>query len=96
MIDFSQRLLIPDDVLFREMEDEAVILNLETEAYFGLDEIGTHMWGVLAASPTLDDAFALLLETYDVDAATLRADLDAFVTELVNAGLVSLSVAQSE
>jgi hypothetical protein len=34
---------VPDDVLFRDLDGEAVILNLRTGTYFGLDELGTRM-----------------------------------------------------
>jgi len=32
------------DVVFRELDGEAVILNLETGTYFGLDTVGTRIW----------------------------------------------------
>jgi hypothetical protein len=38
---------INDDVVFRELEGEAVLLNLETGVYFGLNEVGTRIWSLL-------------------------------------------------
>ncbi len=35
---FAQRVSIPDRVMFRELEGESVILDLDSESYFGLSE----------------------------------------------------------
>jgi len=35
---------IPDDVIFRELNGEAVILNLDNGTYFGLNSVGMRIW----------------------------------------------------
>ena len=52
----------PGHVLVRELEGESVLLNLDSEAYFGLDEVGTRMWAVLTTSPTIQAAYDELLK----------------------------------
>jgi len=37
--------------LVRILDRESVLLNIETEQYFGLDETGTRMWQLVTASP---------------------------------------------
>ena len=66
MIDFSLRVSIPDMVLFRELDGESVLLNLKTESYLGLDDVGTRMWTVLTAEPSVQAAYEVLLSEYDV------------------------------
>ncbi len=78
----------PEGVLVRQLGRESVLLNLDTESYFGLDDVGARMLDVLVASPGLDEAFATLLSEFDVDPAQLRSDLEAFVSRLERAGLV--------
>jgi hypothetical protein len=46
-IAFESRVNMPSDVLVSEQDSESVLLNLKTETYFGLDEVGTRMWGAL-------------------------------------------------
>ena len=87
----NQRIEIPDGVLVRELQGESVLLNLETECYFGLDEVGTRMWNALTTSPTTDAACTALLAEYDVTPEQLRADLEAFVARLAGAGLVRVA-----
>ena len=50
---FSSRVTTSPDVLLRIIGDEAVILNLKSELYLGLDPIGTRIWTVLQGSPSI-------------------------------------------
>lgn len=90
-MDFNQRVAVPDSVLFRELDGEAVLLDLETEAYFGLDSMGTAIWQQLAAQPTIEAAVVVLLDEYDVEPARLRADVTEFVGQLVEHGLLEVA-----
>ena len=82
------RITIPDSVLSTELQNEGVLLNLETGEYFGLDEVGLDMWKVLGTSGTLDAACAALLAQYDVAEDVLAGDLRAFVAKLAERKLV--------
>jgi len=89
-VSFDMRVALVADVVTRRLDDELVLLNLDSEAYYGLDEVGTRMWEVLSSSPSVEAAFEQLLSEYDVDAASLRGDLEKLVDELVKNGLVEL------
>ena len=65
MISFSERAVVPSHVLIRFLEQESVLLNLETERYFGLDAVGTRMWQLATTAPTVETALAQLVEEYD-------------------------------
>lgn len=78
----------PDHVVMRELEGEAILLNLETERYFGLDEVGTRMWTELVASPSVEGACEALEREFEVEPAVLRRDLEALVAQLVDSGLL--------
>lgn len=87
-ISFSDRVAAPESVLMREMSGEAVLLNLDNESYYGLDDVGTRMWNVLTTSPSIQDAYAALLTEYDVEPERLEADLRELIGQLVEQGLV--------
>lgn len=89
-IDFEQRVRVPEHVLFRELDGEAVMLNLGDEAYYGLDAVGTRMWQALVTAETIGEARAKLLELYDVDAGQLEADLRELIAALVERGLLEV------
>ena len=73
---------IPEDVLFRDVGDEAVVLSLETGRYYGLDEVGTRMWFWLAQHGQVELAYQALLDEYDVTEEQLRQDLLGFSDKL--------------
>lgn len=79
---------VPDHVLMRELEGEGILLDLETETYFGLDEVGTRMWAELVANPSVEEACRVLQEEFDVEPSVLRRDLERLVAELVETGLL--------
>src|SRR4026207_2161456 len=88
-ISFSDRVKIPDGVLISNLQEESVIINPERERYFGLDGIGTRMLSVLTTSDSIEAAYGVLVEEYDVDRQVLREDLLALVNSLVEQGLVT-------
>ncbi len=75
-------------VLFQELEGEAVLLALDSERYFGLDEVGTHIWHLLSDEHHLAAIHERLLTEYAANTSTLRRDLEEFITSLAQAGLV--------
>ena len=89
-ISFSDRVRVPDDVLISNLQKESVILNLDRERYYGLDDVGTRMLSVLSTSNSIGAAYELLLEEYDVDREVLRRDLLSLVEQLVEQGLVNI------
>ena len=75
-------------VVFREMDDGAVLLDLESGVYFGLDEVGTRVWALLLERGTPDAVCAAMLDEFDVASAELTADVLRLVGELQQNGLV--------
>ncbi len=90
-ISFTQRVSIPTEVLVSNLQQESVILNLNTECYFGLDEIGTRFFSLLTGSGTIQTAYEALLEEYDVEAEVLRRDLTELLEKLSAQGLVTVT-----
>jgi len=93
MISFADRAIIPPNVLIRFLDQESVLLNLNTEKYFGLDAVGTRMWQLLTGSPTIEAACVQLLEEYQVDSETLRSNLSELLDHLAENGLIAIQPA---
>ncbi len=87
-ISFSDRVTVPDDVLISQLQEESVILNLDSERYYGLDDVGTHFLSVLTTSESIETAYEQLRDEYDVDPQVLRSDLLALIENLINQGLL--------
>ena len=87
-IQFSDRVTVPDDVLISHLQEESVILNLDSERYYGLDDVGTRFLSVLTTSDSIETAYDRLRDEYDVDPQVLRADLLALIEKLIDQGLL--------
>src|SRR5258707_13790092 len=90
MISFSERVVVPSNILVRFLDEESVLLNLNTERYFGLDPVGTRMWQLLTSAPTIEAAYCQLIDEFDVDPETLRSNLHDLLTRLVENGLIAM------
>ena len=91
-ISFSDRVKIPDGVLISKLQEESVILNLDSERYYGLDDVGTRILSVLTTSESIEAAYQTLLQEYDVDGQVLRQDLLELVEKLAKQGIIQISV----
>jgi Coenzyme PQQ synthesis protein D (PqqD) len=90
MISFADRATVPANVLIRFLDGESVLLNLNTERYFGLDPVGTRMWQLVTSAPTIDGAYYQLIEEFDVEPETLRSHLSDLLGRLVENGLIAM------
>lgn len=68
-----------------------MILNLDSERYYGLDDVGTRILSVLTNSESIEAAYDALVNEYDVDAQVLRHDLLDLVQNLVDQGLIQIN-----
>jgi Coenzyme PQQ synthesis protein D (PqqD) len=90
MVTNMDRASVPAHVLVRFLDRECVLLNLETERYFGLDETGTRMWQLVTKASNIDAAFQDLLAEYDVEPELLKANLTDLMSRLVENGLIEV------
>jgi len=93
MVTLADRVVVPQHVLVRFMDRESVLLNLETERYFGLDETGTRMWQVATSAPSIEAALQQLMEEYDAEPEMLQSNLTELLGRLMENGLLSLNPA---
>ena len=80
-----------DDVVVRELDGEAVLLNLASGMYFGLDSVGTRMWQLIERHRSLSAIVAAMCDEFDAPAATIEQDVLRLITELVEKGLVVIA-----
>src|SRR5215475_10489895 len=94
-VSFDQKLAPTDDTLINVIEGESVLLNLKSESYFGLDQVGTRMWTLLTTSDSIQSAFEALLDEYDVGADKLRMDMQDLIEKLIANGLMEVAAGQA-
>jgi len=91
-MDNTIRYIQSPNALFQTVGPEAVLLDLATDKYFSLDDVGTVMWKLLAEHGSVDAVVTHMLREYDVEEGVLRADVSELAEKLVDAGLMTRSV----
>ena len=87
----NETVQILPDVLSQEVSGETVLLDLNNENYFGLNEVGTRIWQLLKEQNNLEKIFDTLLDEYEVDEKKLRKDFDEIINQLKETGLISFT-----
>lgn len=72
-----------DHVAWRRVAEEIVVLDLNTSAYFSLNEVGAFVWERLGKGQSLEEIALALCEDYEVDDKQARKDIDAVVRDMV-------------
>ena len=90
MIFQTQKIIISEEALSQEVNGETVILDLNSESYFGLDEVGTRIWQLLQENGDVQKTFDVMLQEFDVDAERLETDMHELLKMLDKHGLITI------
>ncbi len=89
-LSLDDSIVASEDVLFRELEAEAVLLNLKTGIYYGLNPVGTRVWQLIAERRTLGSVLDVMFDEYEVERVLLEQDLLDISGRLCDAGLCAV------
>jgi hypothetical protein len=84
----ASSLRLSPDVVFRDLEGEAVILDLASGRYFGLNPVGTRIWTLLDAGTPIERIIQAVAEEYDADIGQIDRDVKALIENLSSRGLI--------
>jgi ornithine carbamoyltransferase len=89
-MNLNKKVIFADTVFAQEVDGEMVLLDMNSENYFGLDEVGTSIWQAMQEKESLKEVLEVLLEQYEVEEDVLKKDLVTFVEKLEESGLVKV------
>jgi len=78
------------DLIVASVDDELVMLSVEKGQYFGVTGVGTRIWELLESPCTENDIVGSILREFEVDEATCRNDVRAFLDRMLEMELVVL------
>ncbi len=92
-VSLSSRVRIPEGILSNLLEDELVLLNLNTGVYFSLDTVGTRIWQLVQAHPSrqLKTVLGSLRKEYEVAPVRCAQDLLQLIRRLQENSLLEIS-----
>ncbi|MBP3579906.1 MAG: PqqD family protein [Clostridia bacterium] len=84
---------IKDGLILRQIADTYIVVAIGEEAkkanvMITLNETGGFLWQKLSEGATEEELLRAVLNTYDIDEATAKADVEDFVKKVKNSGLV--------
>src|SRR5512141_948917 len=78
-----------------DLVGEAVILNLESGVYYGLNPVGARIWELIQEPRTVSAVLDVLLEQYDVTPERCKGDLFALLEDLAAWKLIEITPASN-
>ncbi len=72
------------------LEDEVVLLDMQSGIYFGLDSVGAHIWQLVERGTTAEEIARAITARYDVDPAQARSDVEEFLRALQRQRLIDV------
>ena len=73
-----------------ELNGEAVILDLSSGVYYGLNEVGARIWQIIQEPCSLEKIQNVLIEEYDVEPDLCKQEILKLLLELKNAKLIEV------
>lgn len=73
-----------------DLGGEAVILNMNTGTYHGLNEVGAFVWNLIDQPQVVKDIQQKLLQEYEIEALICTKDLFALLNDLHGEGLIEV------
>lgn len=77
-----------DNVAYERVEDEAILIRLDTGTYFSMTKVSTQFWEMLDGRRSIADHAGAIATQYNVDADMVTADLLEVATKLAADDLV--------
>jgi len=85
------RVVVARDQVACDVAEEVVVLNLASGVYYGLNPVGARVWSLIQQPRTFAELRDQLLQEYEVESASLEADLRALLTELADQRLIEIT-----
>jgi hypothetical protein len=84
----EQRFSPSPEVVSRVLDGEAVLLDLASGKYLGLNAVATRAWELIGAGKTLGEMRSALLDEFDVSREVLDRDLAELLETMRARGLI--------
>lgn len=77
------------NVVVRTVEGAAVLLDLTTEMYYSLNEVGTRVWELVNGQRPIVAIVDVIANEYDAERSQISEDVRGLLGELTTEGLIT-------
>ncbi len=87
-IDSTTVVVRDNEAMFSTMDDEVVILNMKSNNYLGLDQIGARIWELLETPVLVSELCEQMAQEYEGSREQITAGVLRFLAELAREEMI--------
>ncbi len=72
-----------NNIILREMQGDAVLLNIETGDYYSLNHVGNEIVKSINNNLTIEEITNNIVDIYDIDFETAKSDIVSLIEDLI-------------
>ena len=84
----AKKYKVAEDILFRQVEDEGILMHVSSGTYYSLSETSILFWQALSNSKSLIPVVELITNEYEVKRDRVLEDLQSFLQDLSRSGII--------
>lgn len=88
ILDMNTQYVRDNEILSSDMDGETVMMSIENGEYYGLNSVGSRIWTLLEEPRSMNDIITILLSEFEVEEGECKADMQHFVTDLLDKKLI--------
>ena len=77
-----------EEVISKKLDDEIVLVDLETESIYSLNETGARFWELMGEKKSIDQIIIELQDEYEITEEELQIELETIICQLLEQGLI--------
>ncbi|MBP7063921.1 PqqD family protein [Ferrovibrio sp.] len=89
-IDLNDKIQRKQTLLDTAINDETVLMDVQKDEYYGLDDIASAVWHLLAQPTTAAQIITILIQRYDGEPEIIRRDTLALLQNMAERDLLDL------
>lgn len=87
----NSRVVVSKEQIYSELQGEAVILDVKSGVYYGLNQVGASIWNLIQVPKTVKEIQAALLAEYDVEPEICDREVRVLLEDLAAKGLINIT-----
>jgi hypothetical protein len=90
-VSLNSTVVVTQEQVSCELAGEAIILNLKSGVYYGLNSVGSRIWALIQKPKVVSEIIDRILNDFDVDRGRCECDLLALLNKLASAELIIIN-----
>lgn len=90
-MNLEAKILRSDELVEANIDDDKVMMSVESGLYFGLDAVASRVWELLETPLNVSELVDILTKEFDVDSTQCLEDIEPFINMLHEHKLISFA-----